>query len=154
MPSAALSVGRSAVPIDAAADCTVLLGARSVATTVRFKLPAVTWTARRQNGSWQPSCARSWPLTASALFPYSSTVMAALISRVISVAGTTSSLAPGAIGGGGEGGGEGEGGGGDGDGGSGLGEGGGGDGDGGGGEGDGGGGLGGGGEGGGGLGGG
>ena len=51
MPSAALSSGRSAVFIDSAAECTWLLGARSVATTVRVTLPAVTWTARRQKGS-------------------------------------------------------------------------------------------------------
>ena len=125
MPSALLSVGRSAVPIDVAADCTWLLGARSVATTVRVTLPAVTWTARRHKGSWQPSCARSWSLTASALLSYSSTVMAALSSRVISVACTTSFLAPGIIGGGGEGGGDGEGGGGEGEGGGGEGDGGG-----------------------------
>ena len=67
-------------------------------------------------------------MTASALLSYSSTVMAALNSSVISVADTTSFRAPGVIGGGGEGGGDGEGGGGEGDGGGGEGEGGGGEG--------------------------
>ena len=138
MPSSVLSVATSLVPIDVAAECTLLSGARSVATTVRVTLPAVTWTVSRQRGSWHPSCSRSWPLTASALLSYSSTVMAALSSSVTSVAFTASALAPGVIGGGGEGGGDGEGGGGEGEGGGGEGgggEGGGGEGEGGGGDG-------------------
>ena len=105
MPSAELSVERSAEPIESAADSTWLLWARSVATTVRTTLPGATDTLRAQSGSWQPSLLRSGALTASGSPSYCSMVIADLRVTVTSVALTACAVAPGGRGGGGTGGG-------------------------------------------------
>ena len=142
--SFSLSVGTSMEPMTAAAACTWLLGARSVATTVRITLPGAAVMARTQSGSWHPSSARNAAMSGSGLSSlYCSMVMVAFNVMVTSEAATICSIAPGGRGGGGGvdggdgggGGGGGEGPCGDGSGGSGEGDGGGGDG---GGEGDGG----------------
>eukprot|EP00964_Phaeocystis_antarctica_P057266 scaffold33865_cov50-Phaeocystis_antarctica.AAC.3 len=89
----------------------------SVATTVRITLPALSATVSTHAGGKHCSAWRKLALTESAFASYSSTVPPAFSTNVISLASTTSMIAPGCsgdgggdgsgLGGGGDGGGEG-----------------------------------------------
>ena len=102
-PNALLISARSFVCKASAADSTWLAApAVSVATTVRITLPASTVTVSMHAGGKHRSSWRKLSLTESALAWYSSMVPSAFSTKVTSLAGTASMVAPGGKDGGGD----------------------------------------------------